>query len=70
MVNDMKTEQLVQLVADMADLIRFHELEAVDSSAVRCLEKAQEVNQEFSIVDTDLDEYLEQVRQANVHFMT
>ena len=65
----MKTEALVQLVADMADLIRFHELEAVDSSAVRCLEKAQEVNQEFSIVDPDLDRYLEEIRQANMHSM-
>jgi hypothetical protein len=56
-----------ELVKEMADLIRFHELETVDSKAVELLELADSIPKLSIEEDTEsIDEYIETVRQANM----
>ena len=63
----MNCEEVNNLVKDMAALIRFHELESVDSRAVELLIKAQDIEDVDPVANSEMDEWLETVRAENVN---
>lgn len=65
----MKKQKLMKLIDEMADLIRFHELEAIDSQAVNLLAQVQEAKQCASTEGAISDEYLEEIAFENTHSM-
>lgn len=62
----MKTKKMIKLIDEMAELIQFHELEAVDSKAADLLLQAEKMKQ-TSV--SELEPYLEQIRLDNIHSM-
>lgn len=62
----MNCKQINQLVKDMATLIKFHELETVDSRAVELLIQASEVENQPLLSENELDSWLEEIRVANM----
>lgn len=68
----MKTEQeyieeLESLVDAFVDLVKFHELDTVDSRALELLSHANALE---GVPDRDNKEWLEEVRVANSHELT
>jgi hypothetical protein len=63
----MNCEDVNDLVKDMAKLIRFHELESIDSRAVELLVKAAEIEDVEPVDEEKLDEWLEAVRVDNLN---
>lgn len=61
----MSTEFLTKLVGELAEVIKFHELETVDSKAAELLEILNHL-EETADVDESMDEWLEQIRVANL----
>lgn len=59
----MKTNQLIK---EMADLIRFHELEKTDFKAVELLVEADSVCPGTPTSDDDIEQWLEDLRMANI----
>jgi stalled ribosome rescue protein Dom34 len=71
MSNTDYTEALETLVQQFSDLVKFHEIEAVDSKAVELLLITEELfSLEEKETDQDLGEWIEQIHQANMHEMT
>ena len=66
----MKVEDTKQLVRDLAALVRFHELDTVDSRAVELLHQASEIENTPLVNESELDEWIEEVRVANMHELT
>jgi hypothetical protein len=63
----MNCEEVNELVKDMAKLIRFHELESIDSRAVELLIKAAELEDVEPVDEENIDEWLKEVRAANIN---
>lgn len=63
----MKTEEMKQLIKEFTELVKFHELEAVDSKAVELLWRASGVKGDVIEIDTEFKDHLEIIRQANMH---
>lgn len=70
----MSIEELTKLCQELAEVIRFHELETVDSRAAELLEQIDTIDdipedsEDLSILeDTEsTDEWIESIRQANI----
>mgnify|MGYP001820872234 CR=1 FL=1 len=58
-----------ELIKDMADLVRFHELATVDSRAVELLQRAEDLGVTED-EESEHSEWLEAVRQENLHPLT
>ncbi len=65
----MRTEKLIKLIEDMAELIEFHELAAIDSHAVKVLRDAQDVKRSNEALRGVDENYLDQIAVENAHSM-
>lgn len=61
----MSIEFLTKLCQELAEVIKFHELEAVDSKAAELLEILEHLDEDVEIGES-MDEWLEQIRVANL----
>lgn len=61
----MSKEFLTKLVGELAEVIKFHELETVDSKAAELLEMLDHLEEDVEVGES-MDEWLEQIRQANM----
>ena len=63
----MNCEEINELVKELAGVIRFHELETVDSKAAELLEQVDTLFEDISYADDeDMDEWRETGRQENM----
>lgn len=62
----MSKEFLTKLVGELAEVIKFHELETVDSKAAELLELLDHLDEDYQTGDPSMDTWIEEIRQANM----
>ncbi len=63
----MNCTEINELVKELADVVRFHELEAVDSKAAELLTTVDRLFEEIEADEAeDLEEWFETARQENM----
>ena len=63
----MSIENLTKLCQELAEIIRFHDLETVDSMAADLLTQVDNMEEVGIAEDTEsMDEWVEKIRQANM----